>query len=133
MNQESYASKSGIGEFEDAFIALDPKIEEIFKELNIEKQEQYLAKIKDLMKKYEFEPEKLTLVNCALSLISILPYIEDIELRENALTVLGESMSSQLLDQWDKFDIDQLGLFGILEEMLNIFQNHFTIKYYLKQ
>jgi hypothetical protein len=125
LNQESYAAESGIGKFEDAFITLDPKAEEIFKELNNEKQEQYLSKIQDLMKKYESEPEKLTLVNCALSLIDILPHIDDIEIRTKAFAILGECMSSQLLEHWDKFDIEQLGLFGILEEMLDVFSKPF--------
>jgi len=96
LNQESYAAESGIGKFEDAFITLDPEAEKIFDELDSEKQDHYLTKIKDLMKKYESEPEKLTLVNCALSLIGILPHIDENYLRINALAILGESMSSQL-------------------------------------
>ena len=125
LNQESYAAESGIGKFEDAFITLDPKAIEIFKKLNDEKQDQYLNKIKDLMKNHELEPEKLTLLNCALSLIDILPYINNKGLRGIALSILGEYLSSQLLDHWDKFDIDQLGLFEILEETNDIFSEPF--------
>lgn len=118
LNQESYAAELGIGEFEDAFITLDPKAVEIFKELDDKKQDQYINKINDLMKKYESEPEKLTLVNCALSLIDILPNISDVDLQVTVFGTLGQYMSSELLEHLDKFDIEQLGLFGILEKML---------------
>lgn len=115
LNQESYAAESGIDEFEDAFITLDNKAVEIFQELDDEKQEQYLNKINDIMKKYESDPEKLVLVNCALSLIDIISHISDIDHRVTALGTLGQYMSSELLEHLDKFDIEQLGLFGILD------------------
>ncbi len=118
LNQESYDSESGIGKFEDAFITLDSKAVNIFKDLDDNKQEQYLNKIGAIMKKYESDPEKLVLVNCALSLIDIIPHISDIDHRVTALGTLGQYMSSELLEHLDKFDIEQLGLFGILEAMI---------------
>ena len=121
LNQESYNTESGIGEFEDAFITLDPKAIEIFQDLEDEKQEIFLNKISDLMKEYEHESEKLTLVNCALSLIDILPKIPNTELRVTALATLGQYMSSDLLEHLDKFNIDQLGLFRIIEDMIEPF------------
>ena len=121
LNQESYTSETRMGEFEDAFITQDPKAVEIFEGLEDGKQEQYLNKIKELMKKNESEPEKLTLVNCAHSLIGIISKISNNELRTTALATLGEYMSLQLLEHLDKFNIDKLGLFGILEEMIDIF------------
>ena len=117
LNQESYAAESSIGEFEDAIITLDPKAKNIFKHLPDEKQEPFLNKIHDIMEHCKSEPEKLTLVNCALSLIDILPHISNSELQAIALGTLGQYMSSELLEHLDKFDAEQLDLFPILEDM----------------
>ena len=121
LDQVSYAALSDIGKFEDAFVTLNPKAEEIFKKLDNEKQEQYFNKIDSIMKEYEGKPEKLGLLNCASSLIKILQHISNDELRTRALAILGGYMSLSLLEYSDKFDIDELNLFDILEEMTDNF------------
>lgn len=117
LNRESYATESRIGEFEDAFITLNPKATHIFKELDDEKQEQYIHKISDVMAKHSENVDQLSLGNCAASLIDILHYISNERLRVIAFGILGRHMSSVLLKHLDRFDIEQLGLFQILEEM----------------
>jgi len=132
LNQESYAAASNIGEFEDAVITLNPRAVEIFQDQDEQRQEQFLNKIKDIMKKSASDPEKLTLVNCALSLIDILPKISNSESRVTALATLGEHMSLDLLDHLDRFNVDELGLFEILEEMVDLFSKPIYEKFISK-
>ena len=117
LNQESYAAEQDIDRFEDAFITHDPKATEIFIQLEHEQQGKYLNKINDIMDKHSSDTEKLVLVNCALSLIDILPHISNTNLEVLSLGTLGQYMSLEMLDHLDKFNVEEFNLFQILENM----------------
>ena len=121
LNQESYATLSDIGKFEDAFVTRDPEAVEIFKKANNERREKYLNKINAIMKEYEAKLESLGLLNCTSSLIKILQHISNNELRTRALAILGKYMSSYLIVYLDKLEIDKLNLFDVLEELTDNF------------
>ena len=132
LNQESYAAEPDIGRFEDAFITHDSKAKEIFMQLEDVQQERYLNKINDIMGKYRSETEKLTLVNCALSLIDILHYISNEDLEVLALGMLGQYISSDMLEHLDKFDVEEFNLFPILENMAKKEPSQFSTPIYDK-
>ena len=132
LNQESYAAEQDIGRFEDAFITHDPKATEIFMQLEHEQQGKYLNKINDIMDKHSSDTEKLVLVNCALSLIDILPHISSINLEVLSLGTLGQHMSLEMLDHLDKFNVEEFNLFQILEDMSEKESTQFSAPIYDK-
>ena len=132
LNQESYAAEQDIGRFEDAFITHDPKATEIFIQLEYVQQGKYLSKINDIMYKHSFDTEKLVLVNCALSLIDILPHIPNTDLEVLSLGTLGHYMSSEMLEHLGKFNVEEFNLFQILENMSEKESNKFSAPIYGK-
>lgn len=129
LNQESYAAESGIDEFTEAIISNDVNTAvELFSKLEVEKQNQYLKKIEELTNKYEDKNDNPSLLICTYSIIGILEKIIDATLKQLTIAILGKHLSSSLLGDLEKYDLEKHNLFPYFEEMIH----HFSTPIYDK-
>lgn len=117
LTRESYMAESRIAEFEDVFVKSDEqKIADIFAALDDDSQNKYMIKIDRIINKHKNDPKRSILANCTLSMFYILPHIHTQNRRTEALSILAGCLE-KTTDHWQKFDVDKLGLFRVLEEM----------------